>query len=44
VGSDIIKGEKKNKMLIALEKEKWELLANLFLANHRYTREEATLQ
>jgi hypothetical protein len=25
-------------------KEKWELLANLFLANHRYTRDEATLQ
>jgi hypothetical protein len=26
------------------EKEKWEFLANLFLANHRYTRDEATLQ
>jgi hypothetical protein len=25
-------------------KEKWELLANLFLANHRYIRDEATLQ
>jgi hypothetical protein len=25
-------------------KEKRELLANLFLANHRYTRDEATLQ
>jgi hypothetical protein len=25
-------------------KEKWESLANLFLANHRYTRDEATLQ
>ena len=24
--------------------ENWDLLVNLFLANHRYTRDEATLQ